>query len=181
MQKYISRQPYYIIAGPNYGKISANGLVGPDYNFSKEELYILEPFGVNCMVYRPGFGTFINSNQTAKQTPVSALSKVNIRELVIYLQDEIEKVLQAYQWEFNNQTTRNAILDKANSICSRIAANGGIEAYLNVMDESNNTNEIIENEMAILSTAIEPGFGCGKMIQELTIYRRGTLSARITE
>jgi len=181
MQKYTSRQPYYIIAGPNYGKITASGLIGPDYNYSKEELYIMEPFGVNCMVYRPGFGTFINSNQTAKQTPVSALSKVNIRELVIYLQDEIEKVLQAYQWEFNNQTTRNAILDKANSICSRVAANGGIEAYKNVMDESNNTNEIIENEMAILSTSIEPGFGCGKMVQELTIYRRGALSATIKD
>ena len=181
MQKYTSRQPYYIIAGPNYGRISANGLVGPDYNYSKEELYVMEPFGVNCMVYRPGFGTFINSNQTAKQTPVSALSKVNIRELVIYLQDEIEKVLQAYQWEFNNVTTRNAILDKANSICGRVAANGGIEAYKNVMDESNNTDEIIENEMAILSTSIEPGFGCGKMVQELTIYRRGGLTAKITD
>lgn len=181
MQKYTSREPYYIIAGPNYGKINANGLVGPDYNYSKEELYVMEPFGVNCMVYKPGFGTFINSNQTAKQTPVSALSKVNIRELVIYLQDEIEKVLQHYQWEFNNTTTRNAILDKANAICSRIAANGGIEAYLNVMDESNNTNEIIENEMAVLSTAIEPGFGCGKMVQELTIYRRGGISAKIND
>ena len=30
MQKYASRQPYYIIAGPNYGLISSNGLVGPD-------------------------------------------------------------------------------------------------------------------------------------------------------
>ena len=181
MQKYTSRQPYYIIAGPNYGRIVASGLIGPDYNYSKEELYVMEPFGVNCMVYRPGFGTFINSNQTAKQTPVSGLSKVNIRELVIYLQDEIEKVLQQYQWEFNNQTTRNAILDKANTICSRVAANGGIEAYLNVMDASNNTNEIIENEMAILSTSIEPGFGCGKMIQELTLYRRGAMTSTITE
>lgn len=181
MQKYVSRQPYYIIAGPNYGKITASGLIGPDYNYSKEELYVMEPLGVNCMVYRPGFGTFINSNQTAKQTPVSALSKVNIRELVIYLQDEIEKVLQQYQWEFNNQTTRNAILDKANYICGRIADNGGIEAYKNVMDESNNTNEIIENEMAILSTSIEPGFGCGKMVQELTIYRRGMLKSTIKD
>jgi hypothetical protein len=41
-----------------------------------EELQIIEPFGVNVMVYRPNFGTFINANQTAKQTPVSALSKV---------------------------------------------------------------------------------------------------------
>ena len=181
IQKYMSRQPYYIVAGPNYGHISATGLVGPDYKFSREELYDLEPFGFNCMIYRPSFGTFINANQTAKQTPLSALSRINVRELVIYLQDEIEKVLQSYQWEFNNQTTRNAILDKANQVCALIKANGGIQTYLNIMDESNNTPEIIDNEMAVLSTHIEPGFGCGKMIHELTLYRTGQMSSFISE
>jgi len=181
MEKYKSRQPYYIVAGPNYARIEAAGLIGPDYTYSMDELQVIEPFGVNCLVYRPGFGTFINANQTAKQTPVSALSSVNVRELVIYLQDEIEKVLQAYQWEFNNPTTRNAILDRANFICGRVAANGGIQAYLNVMDESNNTPEIIDNEMAILSTHIEPGRGCGKMIHELTLYKTGQMSSNIIE
>lgn len=181
MEKYKSRQPYYIVAGPNYARIEAAGLIGPDYTYSMDELQVIEPFGVNCLVYRPGFGTFINANQTAKQTPVSALSKVNVRELVIYLQDEIEKVLQAYQWEFNNPTTRNAILDRANFICARVAANGGIQAYLNVMDESNNTPEIIDNEMAILSTHIEPGMGCGKMIHELTLYKTGQMASNIIE
>ena len=177
----MSRQPYYIVAGPNYGRIVASGLVGPDYRYSMDELQIIEPFGVNVMVYRPNFGTFINANQTAKQTPVSALSKVHVRELVIYLQDEIEKVLQAYQWEFNNQRTRNAILDKANNICELIMANGGLQAYRNIMDESNNTPEIIDNEMAILSTHIEPGMGCGKMVQELTLYRTGQMKAAISD
>ena len=181
MEKYNSRQPYYIIAGPNYGAIRAAELVGPDYNYSQDELQIIEPFGVNCMIYRPGFGTFINANQTAKQTPVSALSKVNIRELVIYIQDEIEKVLQAYQWEFNNTRTRSAIKERADQICARVAANGGIQKFLNVMDESNNTPEIIDNEMAVLSTHIEPGFGCGKMVQELTLYRTGQMSAYIND
>jgi len=181
MEKYNSRQPYYIIAGPNYGLIRHSELVGPDYNYSQDELQIIEPFGVNCMIYRPGFGTFINANQTAKQTPVSALSKVNIRELVIYIQDEIEKVLQAYQWEFNNARTRAAIKDRADQICARVAANGGIQKFLNVMDESNNTPEIIDNEMAVLSTHIEPGFGCGKMVQELTLYRTGQMSSSISD
>ena len=180
MEKYKSRQPYYIIAGPNYANIRANGLVGPDYKYSQDELQIIEPYGVNCMIYRPTFGTFINANQTAKQTPVSALSKVNVRELVIYLQDEIEKVLQAYQWEFNNPVTRSAIKKKADLICARVAANGGIQKYLNVMDESNNTPEIIDNEMAVLSTHIEPGMGCGKMVQELTLYRTGQMTAAIS-
>lgn len=181
INKYYNRQPYYIVAGPNYGLMQATGLVGPDYMYSRDELNIIEPYGVNCMVYRPTFGTFINANQTAKQTPVSALSKVNVRELVIYLQDEIEKVLQAYQWEFNNATTRNAILDKANYICSIVQSNGGIQAYENIMDESNNTNEVIDNEFAILSTSIEPGMGCGKMVHELTIYRSGQLTSSTTE
>ena len=181
MEKYLSRQPYYIVAGPNYGVVSASGLVGPDYNFCRAELDDLEPFGINAMVYRPGFGTFINSNQTAKQTPVSALSKVNIRELVIYLQDEIEKLLQSYQWEFNNQTVRNKIKDKADSICLQIQKNGGIIDFLNVMDESNNTPEIIDNEMAVLSTHIEPGRGMGKMVHELTLYSTGMMSASISE
>ena len=181
VNKYLSRQPYYIVAGPNYGNITASGLVGPDYKYSQDELQIIEPFGVNVMVYRPNFGTFINANQTAKQTPVSALSKVNVRELVIYLQDEIEKVLQAYQWEFNNQRTRNAILDRANQICSIIASNGGIQAYKNIMDESNNTPEIIDNEMAVITTHIEPGMGCGKMVQELHIWRTGQMKANIAD
>ena len=179
MEKYNSRLPYEIVAGPNYGAMSVSGLVGPDYNYSGDELNIIEPFGVNCMVYRPSFGTFINANQTAKQTPKSALSSVNVRELVIYIMDEVEKILQSYQWEFNNQTVRNKIKDRADSICARVQANGGIQAYLNVMDDSNNTPDIIDNEMAILSTHIEPGRGMGKMVHELTLYRTGQMNSTI--
>ena len=181
IEKYLTRQPYYIVAGPNYGRVNASGMVGPDYKYSMDELQIIEPFGVNCMVYRPNFGTFINANQTAKQIPLSALSKVHVRELVIYLMDEVEKVLQAYQWEFNNSRTREAILSRANNICARIMANGGLQAYLNIMDESNNTPDIIDNEMAVLSTHIEPGMGCGKMVHELTLYRTGQMASSIAE
>ena len=181
IEKYRSRQPYYIVAGPNYGSISASGMSGPDYNYSREELNVIEPYGVNCMVYRPGFGTFINANQTAKQTPKSALSSVNVRELIIYLQDEIEKLLQSYQWEFNNQTVRNKIKDRADSICTQVMQNGGIQDFMNVMDESNNTPEIIDNEMAVLSTHIEPGRGMGKMVHELTIYRTGQMRSVISQ
>lgn len=181
MSKYNGRAPYSIVAGPNYANVQYAQLVGPDYNYSQDELNVIEPFGVNCMIYRPTFGTFINANQTAKQTPKTALSAVNVRELVIFLQDEIGKVLQAYQWEFNNATTREAIKAKANIICETAKSDGGITAYLNVIDESNNTADIIDNEMCVLSTSIEPGRGAGKMIHELTIYRTGGMSATITE
>jgi hypothetical protein len=179
MDKYAGRQPYYVVAGPTYGRLIYNGLIGPDYNFTRADLDILEPMGVNASVYVPRIGTFINSNKTAKQTPVTALSALNVRELVIYLQDEIEALLQDYQWEFNTPYLRDLIKDKADTICERVKNNGGIQEYLNVCDESNNTDDVIDNEMFVLSTSIEPGRASGKMIQELTIYKSGALRALI--
>jgi len=179
IEKYESRQPYYIVAGPTYGRMIYTGLVGPDFNYSRADLDILEPMGVNAMVYVPRLGTFINSNKTAKQNPKTALSLINVRELVIYLQDEIEKLLQDYQWEFNTQNLRDLIKAKADVICERVKNNGGIYEYLNVCDESNNTDDVIDNEMFVLSTSIEPGKGCGTMVQELTIYKKGGMSSLI--
>lgn len=175
--KYDSRFPYSIVAGPVYGNISVKGLVGPDFNYSRADLDILEPMGVNVMVYEPGRGTYINSNQTAKQNPVTALSKINVRELVIFLQDEIEKMMQGYQWEFNTQALRDTLKSKADTICAQIVGNGGMYAFVNVCDETNNTDDVINNEMLVLDTSIEPGMGCGKMVQTLTIYRKGGMTA----
>lgn len=179
MDKYLTREPYYVVAGPKYGRINATGMIGPDYNFTRADLDILEPMGVNCMIYVPRIGTYIGSNQTAKQNPVSALSSLNVRELVIYLQDQIEALLQDYQWEFNTPYLRDLIKAKADTICERVKNNGGIYEFLNVCDESNNTDDVIDNEMFVLSTSIEPGRGAGKMVHELTIYRKGGMSSLI--
>ena len=179
MEKWSSRQPYYIVAGPTYGRISWDGLVGPDYNFGRSDLDVLEPMGVNAVVYVPRKGTYVNSNQTAKQNPVTALSKIHIRELVIFLQNEIQAMLENYHWELNTQTLRDTIKAKADSILETVKNNGGVYEYLNVCDETNNTNEIIDNEMLILDTHIEPARGAGKMIHNLTIYRTGEMSSMI--
>jgi hypothetical protein len=177
MEKWYSRQPYYIVAGPSFGRIGYDGMVGPDYNFGRADLDVLEPMGVNAIIYVPRKGTYINSNQTAKQSPVSALSKIHVRELVIYLQNEIETLLQSYQWELNTQTLRDTIKSKADAILDTIMNNGGVYAYKNVCDSSNNTPEIIDNEMIILDTEIEPARGAGKMVHQLTIHRTGGMSS----
>lgn len=178
MEKYEGRQPYYVVAGPNYGVITYDGLVGPDYNYGRSDLDVLEPMGINAIIYVPRKGTFINSNQTAKQTPVSGLSKIHIRELVIYLQNEIEYMLQNYQWEMNTPTLRDTIASKANYILENVKNNGGIYAYNVVCDETNNTPEVIDNEMVVLNVDIEPGRACGKLAQILCIHKTGGISSQ---
>ena len=177
MEKWRSRLPYYIVAGPNYGRIDYPGVVGTDYNYARPDLDALEPFGVNAIVYIPKKGFVINSNQTAKQSPVSALSKVHVRELVTFLQDEIEDMLYNYQWELNTATLRDAVTAKAKTILGLIQANGGIYDFRIQCDDQNNTPEIIDNEMLVLDVEIEPSRGAGKMVQTLTIHRTGGIAA----
>ena len=179
MKKFTKYLPYTIIAGTNRGVLSEQGLEGPDFNFSREDLDNLEPFGVNCMVYIDRKGTVINSNQTAKQNPVTTLSKINVRELCIFLQDEIEKLLEDYHWDFNTPSLQQRIKDRADVILETCKNNHGIYKYYNQCDEFNNTDDVINNELFVLSTSIEPGMGAGKMVQELTIYRKGGMRSAI--
>lgn len=175
MQKRATGQPYDVVAGVNKGRINYTGLVGPDYNYAREDLDVLEPFGVNAIIYTPRYGVHINSNQTAKQTPVSSLSKVHVRELVTYLQDSIQEMLYNYQWQFNDATLRNDVKTKADTILGVIKCNRGIYAFNTVCDESNNPDEVVDNEMVIIDIEIEPARAAGKMVQTLTLRRTGAI------
>lgn len=181
INKWTSRQPYYIVAGSQYGRLLDGQLVGPDYGFSKSDRDVLEPYGINVIVYEPRRGTYINSEQTAKQVPVSALSKIHIRELVIYLQDEIAELLESYRWELNTQVLRDKVKARADVILETVKNNGGVYDYLNVCDESNNTAEAIDNEFLVLDTHIEPARGAGKMVEQLFIYRTGEMRSLLIQ
>ena len=179
MAKWSSRQPYYIVAGSQFGRLWDASLIGPDYQFSKTDRDILEPYGLNVIIYEPRRGTYINSEQTAKQVPVSALSKIHVRELVIYLQDEIAELLESYRWELNTPDLRNKIKAKADTILDTVKNNGGVYDYENICDDTNNTPETIDNEFLVLDTHIEPARGCSKMVERLYIYRTGEMRSAL--
>ena len=181
MSKYTTRHEFDVVAGAKYGYITSSGLNGPDFNYSRADLDILEPMGVNVMVFEPLLGTYINSNQTAKQKPVTALSKIHVRELTIFLQNEIENMMRAYHWDKNTATLRDTLKSRADKICETCVTNGGITVFKCTCDTTNNTQEILDNEMIVLSVESEPAMAAGKMVQELTIYKTGGLSSRISE
>lgn len=174
LTKRALRQPYYIVAGPNYGRITDSNVIGPDYNYARADLDILEPMGVNAIIHIPRQGIVINGNQTAKQTPVTSLSKIHVRELVTFLQDELENMLLGYQWELNTATLRDMIRTKAETILGLCQANGGIFSYKVTCDETNNTTEVINNNSLVLDADIISTRGTEKIVQTLTLHRIGT-------
>ena len=174
MIKRALRLPYYIVAGPNYGRIAQSDVLGPDYNYARADLDILEPLGVNAIIHIPRQGIVINGNQTAKQTPITSLSKIHVRELVTFLQDELENMLLGYQWELNTATLRDMVRSKAEVILGLCQANGGIYDFKVTCDDTNNTEEVISNNMLVLDVDIIAARGTEKICQTLRLHRIGT-------
>jgi len=175
--KYENALPWSIVAGVRRGVIGGNGVVGLELNLDQEDRYYLEPFGLNPIVFQSGTGPTIFANKTAQQVPKSALSSINVREVVIYIQDGIDAILKNYLFEFNTAQTRLEIKTLADNFLSTVQNDDGVYDYRNIMDETNNTPEVIDQNVGILDTYIEPVRGMEILVQRTTILRTGAISS----
>jgi phage tail sheath protein FI len=151
-------------------------VVGLEINLDKEDREYLEPFGINPIVFQTGTGPTIFANKTAQQNPKSALSSINVREVVIYIQDGIEAILKNYLFEFNTAQTRLEIKTLADNFLATVQDDDGVYDFRNIMDESNNTPEVIDQNIGILDTYIEPVRGMEVLVQRTTILKTGAIS-----
>ncbi len=174
--KYENALPWSIVAGVRRGVIGGNGVVGLEINLDKDDRYYLEPFGLNPIIFQSGTGPTIFANKTAQQVPKSALSSINVREVVIYIQDGIEAILKNYLFEFNTAQTRLEIKTLADNFLATVQNDDGVYDYRNIMDETNNTPEVIDQNVGILDTYIEPVRGMEILVQRTTILRTGAIS-----
>jgi len=176
ISKYENALPWSLVAGVRRGVVGGTGVVGLEINLDKEDREYLEPFGINPIVFQTGTGPTIFANKTAQQNPKSALSSINVREVVIYIQDGIEAILKNYLFEFNTAQTRLEIKTLADNFLATVQDDDGVYDFRNIMDESNNTPEVIDQNIGILDTYIEPVRGMEVLVQRTTILKTGAIS-----
>ncbi|MDC1282332.1 hypothetical protein N8Z10_00100 [bacterium] len=177
IDKYTSALPWSIVAGPRRGVVAGTNVRGVEYAFDKNDRDNLEPFGINPIVFQRGVGLTILGNKTAQQSTKSALSSAHVREAMIYIQDGIADILKDYVFEFNNTQTRLEIKTLADSFMESVMADGGVYAYKNVMDSTNNTNEVIDNNVGIIDTFVEPVKGLEIVVHRTTILNTGEIQS----
>jgi hypothetical protein len=176
LDKYTSAKPWSIIAGPRRGVVGGSGLKGAEYAFDKSDRDVLEPFGINPIVFQRGVGLTILGNKTAQQSVKSALSSAHVREALIYIQDGIADILKGYVFEFNNTQTRLEIKTLADSFMESVKADGGVYEFKNIMDQSNNTDDVIDNNFGIIDTYVEPVKGLEIVVHRTTVLNTGEIS-----
>lgn len=176
IDKYTDALPWSIVAGPRRGVVAGTNVAGAEYSFDKSDRDILEPFGYNPIVFQRGVGLTILGNKTAQQSIKSSLSSAHVREVLIYIQDAMADILKDYVFEFNNAQTRLEIKTLADSLMESIRQDGGVYDFKNVMDQSNNTGEVIDNNIGIIDTFVEPVKGLEIVVHRTTILNTGEIS-----
>lgn len=177
IQKYTRANAWSIVAGQKRGVISGNQVVGVEATLIHDNRDWLEPVGINPIIWENGVGVEVYANKTAKQTPKSALSSIHCRECCIYIQDNVESILRRYVFEYNTAQTRLEIKTLVDEFLENVKNNSGIYEYKTIMDTTNNTQEVIDNNMGVIDIYIEPVRGLEILTQRLTVMKTGGIAA----
>ena len=86
-------------------------------------------------------------------------------------------MLLNFQWQFNTSEIRAEIKLRADMICEKYVNQGGLYNFFNKIDEENNTSEIIDNQIGVLDTYVEPVKGMGIIVNNITILKTGAIDA----
>jgi hypothetical protein len=179
MRKQVSNNtsvtPWTIAAGVTNGRVT--NIAGIEMDFTPSDIEFLNGAQMNPIVFKRNRGHVIETENTAQTLFSSALSFIHVREVLIELERELSNMLLDFQWKFNTPDVRAEIKLRADTICEKYVSKSGLYNYFNKMDEENNTTEIIDNQIGVLDTYVEPIKGMGIIVNNITILRTGAISA----
>jgi phage tail sheath protein FI len=84
------------------------------------------------------------------------LDRVNVRRLLIELNNYIGQIAQSLVFEQNTASTRNEFLAQVNPYLSTIQQQQGLYDFNVVMDDTNNTPTVIDNNQLVGQIYIQP-------------------------
>jgi len=140
---------WFAPAGLNRGGIP--GAVGVKTRLTQAQRDDLYESKVNPIAQFPGQGICVWGQKTL-QRRASALDRVNVRRLLITVKKYIASSARYLVFEQNTEATRNRFLNIVNPYLAGIQQRSGLTAFRVVMDETNNTPDIIDRN--ILAGAI---------------------------
>lgn len=110
---------------------------------------------VNPIASFPGEG-IVAFGQKTLQDKSSALDRINVRRLLIKVKKYIASTSRYLVFEQNTATTRNKFLNTVNPYLDAIQQRQGLYAFRVVMDESNNTPDVIDRNILAGQIFLQP-------------------------
>ena len=148
-----STEAWFAPAGLNRGSLTT--VVRAERKLTNGNRDTLYENNVNPIATFPNTGVVVFGQKTL-QKKASALDRVNVRRLLIALKNYISQIADNLVFEQNTTATRNNFLAQVNPYLESVQQRQGLYAFKVVMDESNNTPDVIDRNQLVGQIFIQP-------------------------
>ena len=166
--------PWFAPAGLVRGGLA--GVIQAERKLTKGDRDTLYLGKVNPIATFPGTGISVFGQKTL-QTKASALDRVNVRRLLIELKKFIGDQARNLVFEQNTIATRNRFLATVNPYLESVVQRQGLYAYRVVMDDSNNTADVVDRNQLVGQIFIQPTKTIEFVVLDFTIEPTGATFA----
>jgi hypothetical protein len=151
--------PWFAPAGFTRGGLSEGAAGVPVLDVSRkltsEDRDTLYEAGINPIAKFPAEGIVIFGQKTLQQT-ASALDRINVRRLMIYLKREISFIASRLLFAPNAQATWDRFLGQAEPVLRDVKSQFGIEDFRLILDESTTTPDLIDQNIIYAKLYVKP-------------------------
>lgn len=172
-------EPWFAPAGFNRGGVNQLGgvegprVVGTTEHLSKSDRDDLYAENVNPIARFPASGDIVIFGQKTLQQKSSALDRINVRRLLLYLKRRIGKVSETILFDQNVQATWKRFKAQADRILSDVQARLGIVEYKLVLDETTTTADLVDRNILYAKVMIKPARAIEYIVVDFVVTRSG--------
>jgi len=161
---------WYAPAGLNRGGLSS--VLDAYTRLTHAERDTLYEARINPIATFPGTGVCVWGQKTLQAKP-SALDRINVRRLLIAVKKFIASASKYLVFEQNTAATRNRFLNICNPYLESVQQKQGLYAFKVVMDETNNTPDIIDRNIMYGQIFLQPAKTAEFIIIDFNILPTG--------
>jgi len=110
---------------------------------------------INPITFFSGAG-IVNFGNLTKVSGTSALDRINVSRLAVYLRTQLDAVAKPFIFEPNDELTRNEIKQAIESFLLELVGQRALYDFLVVCDDTNNTPTRIDRNELYVDIAVEP-------------------------
>ena len=150
---------WFAPAGFNRGGLNEGNAGLPVLNvtehLSSKERDVLYDAQINPIAKFPSEGLVVFGQKTLQQTR-SALDRINVRRLLIYVKKEVSRMAATLLFDQNVQATWNRFLGKVNPFLNKVKSRLGLSDFKVILDESTTTPDLIDRNVMYAKIFLKP-------------------------
>jgi len=169
---------WFAPAGFNRGGLgSLGGSRGPRVlqarqRLDSKERDLLYEININPIATFPAEGVVIFGQKTL-QADASALDRINVRRLVLYLKAAVSTVSRSLLFDQNVQSTWNRFKAQVNPILSDVQSRFGLSDYKLILDDTTTTADLIDRNIMYAKIFIKPARAIEYIVVDFVITKTG--------